>query len=263
MTRCQITVTAAFVALTSIPAFAAPKSLVLAATDSEPDAYYRGSDALPGPASQPMHGQYRIQDGKARFTDCTSGQSYPLAEGGDSDALEKAYLSLGRTGEPWLTVRFSGHLGHLPHTDKKPAEDVLVIDRLDGAWPGQDCSGPTLEATDWRLVEIAGRPLEAGERAANPSLRLEPDRLQVLGNTGCNRFFGGYRRDGDTGLAFEKIAGTRKYCMEGMDLEQALLEALRDTTGFAITDGRLVLLNATGNSLAVFDQGPGAIEEPH
>jgi heat shock protein HslJ len=218
------------------------------------------------PASRPMRGRYRYLADSARFTDCASGRSYPVARGGESPALERAYLK--HRGEPgaWLTVDVAGHLEQPPQTYAKGTEETIVVDRFDSVWPGEGCgkriATPPLEGPEWRLVEIEGRPLSPAERARNPRLRLEPDRLQVLGDAGCNRFFGGYRRNGETGLRFEQIASTRRYCMEAMDLEGAVLEVLAKSAEFRISEGRLVLLSGSGEPLAAFEASQAEAAEP-
>ncbi len=212
------------------------------------------------PATRPMRGQYRYMADSARFTDCASGRSYPVTQSGDSPALERAYLE--HRGEPgdWLTVDFAGHLEQQPQSDAQGSEEAVVVDRFDSVWRGAACgdrkAAPPLEDTEWRLVAIEGRPLTPAERARNPRLRLEPDRLQVLGHAGCNRFFGGYRRSGETGLSFEQIASTRMYCMDAMDLEGAVLGALAKSAEFRISAGRLELMSGSGEPLAVFEPSP-------
>lgn len=218
------------------------------------------------PASRPMRGQYRYLADNVRFTDCASGRSYPVARGGESPALERAYLE--QHGEPgaWLTVDFAGHLEQPPRSDAEGTEEAIVVDRFNSVWPGEGCgeriAAPPLEGPEWRLAEIEGRPLIPAERARNPRLRFEPERLQVLGHAGCNRFFGGYRRSGETGLRFERIASTRRYCMEAMELEGAMLEVLAKSAEFRISEGRLVLMSGSGEPLAAFEPSQPEAADP-
>jgi heat shock protein HslJ len=218
------------------------------------------------PASRPMRGEYRYLPDSARFTDVVSGGSYPVAQSGESPALERAYLEHRDKPGGWLAVDFTGHLEQTAQTGAKGTEEAIVVDRFDPVRPGEGCGDPAaasrLEGPEWRLVEIAGRPLSPAERKHNPRLRLEPERLQVLGYAGCNRFFGGYRRSGETGLRFEQIASTRRYCVGAMDLEGAVLEMLAESAEFRISEGRLVLMSDSGEPLAAFEASEREATEP-
>jgi heat shock protein HslJ len=62
---------------------------------------------------------------------------------------------------------------------------------------------------------------------------------------------GSYQVNGDQ-LKFSQIAGTRMACPQGMDTEQAFLQALAQVQRWKITGQKLDLLDTTGKVVARF-----------
>ena len=85
-------------------------------------------------------GDYVYLADAGRFTDCASGASYPVAQVGESIALERAYTA-ARTqpGAPVL-VSLRGHLEERPAMEGHRRVVHLVVDRFEGASPGHECS---------------------------------------------------------------------------------------------------------------------------
>ncbi|MEJ2188664.1 MAG: META domain-containing protein [Acidobacteriota bacterium] len=102
-----------------------------------------------------------------------------------------------------------------------------------------------LEGSTWKLVEI-GR----GEPAPpQPEIWLRFEGDKVVGNAGCNRYFGGIT-EGETAdsIAFSAMGATRMACREEtMRLESRYLGALAETSHFRFSGGRLVLSGGTEN----------------
>ena len=72
---------------------------------------------------------------------------------------------------------------------------------------------------------------------------------RASGFSGCNRFTGGFRRDGDT-LTVGPLAGTMMACPEPrMAAEKSFLDALSGTHRIAIAGDRLTLTPASGAPL--------------
>ena len=69
----------------------------------------------------------------------------------------------------------------------------------------------------------------------------------VQGYGGCNRFFGGYRLEGDR-ISFSAIASTRRYCEETMAVEDALFMALGKVTKLKVSADGLTLISEDGRS---------------
>lgn len=103
-----------------------------------------------------------------------------------------------------------------------------------------------LEGTQWRLVELGGRPSRpAGEGA--PNLRLHASEKRAGGNTGCNSFGGEYELNGES-LRFGVLVSTRRACLEDAlnAQEAAYIRALSDTRTWRITGSTLVLSGEAG-----------------
>ncbi len=69
----------------------------------------------------------------------------------------------------------------------------------------------------------------------------------VQGYGGCNRFFGGYRLEGDR-ISFSAIASTRRYCEETMAVEDAFFRALGKVTRLKVSVDGLTLLSEDGST---------------
>ncbi len=108
-----------------------------------------------------------------------------------------------------------------------------------------------LTGRTWTAVEIGGEAVPAA--IAEPmTLLIEADK--VSGFAGCNRFGAAAAITGAK-VQFLQLVATKMACMgEGvMAAEGAYLEALGATAGASLdAQGRLVLLSADGEALAVF-----------
>ena len=85
-------------------------------------------------------GDYVYLADAGRFTDCASGASYPVAQVGESIALERAYTA-ARTqpGAPVL-VSLRGHLEERPAMEGNRRVVYLVVDRFERASPDHECA---------------------------------------------------------------------------------------------------------------------------
>jgi heat shock protein HslJ len=103
-----------------------------------------------------------------------------------------------------------------------------------------------LEGTTWQLSS-------PGDPAAPVTVRFVSGRAS--GFSGCNRFNGGFKRDGDT-LTVGPLAGTMMACPDPrMAAEKAFLDGLSGKHGVAISGARLTLTPASGPPL-VFQAEP-------
>jgi len=107
-------------------------------------------------------------------------------------------------------------------------------------------AGPTLEEVEWELVSLEGQSSVAGAGGRVPDLGFDAEQQRAAGFSGCNRYFGGYQREGNpthgSPLSFAQMAGTMMACAEGDELERAFLQALSEVTAFRIVDGQLELM---------------------
>ena len=91
----------------------------------------------------------------------------------------------------------------------------------------------------WVLTEIGEQRLSADK----PYIEFDREQRRASGDSGCNRFSGGFEMNG-TSLKFSRIASTRRACLseEANRLETNLLRSLEATTRF----------DAQGNTLRLY-----------
>jgi len=98
-----------------------------------------------------------------------------------------------------------------------------------------------LKNTYWKLLSIQGKPVVSIEGERDLFLQLKFD-ASLKGFAGCNAIMGSYTVE-TTSLTFSKVASTRKFCAQGMDQEQAYLQALALVVMFYIKGERLSLFD--------------------
>jgi heat shock protein HslJ len=104
----------------------------------------------------------------------------------------------------------------------------------------------SLEDRDWKLVALSGKEVFTPPGGQAPSLRLMSADGRVVGHGGCNRFFGGYKLDGD-GLRFSALGSTKMACPGDIDrLEQAFFNALGSARRFKLSGDVLELFGEPG-----------------
>ncbi len=96
---------------------------------------------------------------------------------------------------------------------------------------------------EWKLMYVKSAQsssllIPTGDKI--PTLTFAPDGKTAFGNSGCNRFTGDVKWNGGK-LAFGPIAGAKMFCMDGMEIENAVLKAFQETTGYEIDKGCLLL----------------------
>lgn len=97
--------------------------------------------------------------------------------------------------------------------------------------------------TYWKLVELNGSPVTAGEGKDLHMILKGQD--QVTGYSGCNQFMGSFTETGG-GLSFGPIAGTRRMCENVMDQEMTFLQALESASGYDISGEDMAVSDAQG-----------------
>ena len=186
----------------------------------------------------PMTGMFRYMADAPLFTDCMTDMVFPVAQENDYLALERAYLENQKTpGEP-LFVRLAAHLGRRAAMEGDGMETVLVVDRFQAIGTRSACPPrqplADLENTYWKLTELYGGTIRfTYSGRGEPHLMLRPPERQMSGYSGCNGFFGLYRRDGER-LSFENTGATMMACPGNPDLEKTFFKALKATEHFKI-----------------------------
>lgn len=138
-------------------------------------------------------------------------------------------------------------------------ETILRFTRIGAATSGADATMGALEGRTWVLEALA----DAQGTLANPiqgttiDLSFDP-RGRISGSDGCNRYLSGFAR-AKASLSFGPIATTRMACTatDGR-AEQArdYADLLGRVRAYRIEDGRLLLLDAKGATLARLRAAP-------
>ena len=100
-----------------------------------------------------------------------------------------------------------------------------------------------LTNTYWKLVQLNGAAVEPGEGKELHMILRGAD--QVGGYAGCNQFRGSVTVTDDA-VSFGPIASTRRMCADGMQQEDAFLQALENAQRYAISGESLAIENAGG-----------------
>ena len=202
-------------------------------------------------ATTAMEGMFRYMADAATFTDCQTGQRWPVAMTAAYKELESAYTSTRREPGEELKVNFQGQLEMRPKAEGQGQTLYVVVDKYLGIWPGETCgtsaSAPPLRDTRWKLTRLAGKPVILAERQQEAYLIFRAGDNGVTGSTGCNNLTGTYRLNANA-LNMSGIAVTRMACAQGMDVEAALFTALGKVVGWKIAGQNLELLDG-GNAV--------------
>jgi uncharacterized lipoprotein YbaY/heat shock protein HslJ len=214
------------------------------------------------PAFQPvdvktsMTGSYRSTADGPRFVECSTGQSWPVADDGESAALESAYRNAKkRPGEP-IIVAIDGHVTFTSKAETDASQPSVVVERIGKVTPAGTCPArftpATLEKTNWKLTTLGGQTVPPAANAKQePTLTFEADTGQFSGTGGCNRFIGTYQVSG-TAMALTN-AGTMMACPGAMANEAAFSATLRNTRSYRILGRQLELYGDDGKVLARFE----------
>jgi heat shock protein HslJ len=98
-----------------------------------------------------------------------------------------------------------------------------------------------LTGTEWRLVELDGKPVAITDGLRTPTLQLDSTTMRASGTSGINRYFGGYESKG-AALKFGPFAGTKiGGPPAAMAVERAFLKALAGVSSWNVTSNRLAL----------------------
>lgn len=206
--------------------------------------------------SQPaLKGLMVFEAGGARFTDCRSGRAYPLAEDGDFEALEHAYLAAGQEPGGPLMVSFEGFIDDMPRPDGGGDEPTVLVERFVGVWPDETCDqalgDATLKNTEWAIRRLGRTDLP--DRARNSWLLLDEEENRFSATVGCNQLVGAFN-DEDMRLSFGPAAATMMACREPVkSWEDALNRTLETTAAYRIQGATLELLDGNGNAIAAFE----------
>jgi copper homeostasis protein (lipoprotein) len=114
----------------------------------------------------------------------------------------------------------------------------------------QDLDSLPLVETRWQLQALMGKPVSVTKGAQTPYLAFQASGLRLSGFGGCNQLMGNYEVQPHQRLRFTQIAATEKFCLTGMETEDALLKVLGQVDSFQRVGNRLQLLRARMAPLA-------------
>jgi copper homeostasis protein (lipoprotein) len=219
----------------------------------------RVPSAGPADGRPTMGGELTYMADAARFTECMTGKSYPVAMEADFIVLERAYLAVAAGPGAPLYVTFDGAIVDRPRMEGEGAERTVVVTRFINVWPDQRCerarAHATLGNTYWRIVRLDGEAVRAapGIREPHLVLRNADGRAGYSATAGCNRLAGGYTAD-DGSILFAPAAATLLPCPPPLDgLEHALVQALTRARGWRITANTLELFDEAGAPVALLE----------
>jgi heat shock protein HslJ/uncharacterized lipoprotein YbaY len=208
-------------------------------------------------------GRYRLRE-QSLANDGTLADTY--LESGYWETAQQATLLLlrGPAAEPRVFAFAPGP--RLRLLDARGAEldsaqrfvlDASAHDPIDAARPAPDTTPPVaLTGTGWWLLTVGDALLVTEQAQRIPRLFFDAASGRVTGSTGCNRLFGRFSVAGDA-LALPGVAATRMACPDGLEVEQALLQALAATARYRLHRNRLDLRDAAGRLLAHWIAAPG------
>jgi putative lipoprotein len=155
--------------------------------------------------------------------------------------------------EDQLMFTSTEHIDPFAGAAGEPIE--IMVSRVGGG-PNTGRSAPSkpdvaLTDAHWKLVELGGKPAEPGAGEKELSLVLASEGRRASGFSGCNDFAGEFDTDGNT-LTFGPLASTRKACMDGMEQEQTMLQALSNVASYAIEGDSLALMTPDGSIVMRF-----------
>jgi heat shock protein HslJ len=107
------------------------------------------------------------------------------------------------------------------------------------------------EGKRWNLIELKGKPIVVEENGKIAFMEFHTHESRIVGNTGCNNFFGQYQLLDMNRIRFGKIGATLMACPD-LTTEESLLIALEDADNYSISDGVLSLNKAKMAPLARF-----------
>lgn len=113
-----------------------------------------------------------------------------------------------------------------------------------------------LASTEWELTSLNGKPLADG---TNVTLNFTDGQIEGFG--GCNRYSSDYTGTADGTLIIPKtIFKITVMLCQGpagvMEQEDTYADALRNAVAYRVTDGRLEIRNAAGETALVFRRKP-------
>ncbi|MGN6214204.1 copper resistance protein NlpE N-terminal domain-containing protein [Parafilimonas sp.] len=105
----------------------------------------------------------------------------------------------------------------------------------------------------WKLVELNGKPVMVNNAMSKePHIIFKMDSSRVIGNGGCNNFFGTYTLEGANKITIKQVGSTLMACPNNMQTESEFLKALQAADNYYINGDELILNKTRMAQLAKF-----------
>jgi uncharacterized lipoprotein YbaY/heat shock protein HslJ len=210
-----------------------------------------------------MGGEMTYMADAARFTDCQSGQSYPIAMEADFVKTQRTYMDRVSSPGAKLYVTFEGSLADRPRMEGGGTERTVVVSSFIDAWPNQNCersrTNASLANMYWRVTQLAGDPVApptGAQREPQLILRDASGKQTYSATVGCNSMSGSYSVNGQE-ITFASGASTLMACPPPLDkLELQLRTAINGIRRWRIVGNTLELRDDSGARLALFEATP-------
>lgn len=193
----------------------------------------------------------------ARFTECRSGRSWPVAMEADFLALQRAYMDARPAPQAPVMASIEGRIAARPKMEGEGTQPTVVVDRFVALHPGETCAPvqatPPLRNTFWRIKRLRDVEIGADRGRREPYLLLLADQPRFAGTAGCNQMIGGVEVTGDA-LRFGQVAGTMMMCPPPLDEQERLFaQVLGEVASWRIDGQHLELRNGSGAVVAAFE----------
>lgn len=110
----------------------------------------------------------------------------------------------------------------------------------------------SFENTYWKVTKISGKKVEVLKNMREPYVIFDSTKRRVKGFGGCNNITGAYELKNGS-LKIEKLASTRKMCIQVADIENYLLKALKSAKKFEINGEKMKLFDKDEKILGEFE----------
>lgn len=193
----------------------------------------------------------------ARFTECRSGRSWPVAMEADFVALQRAYLEARQLPQTPVLATIDARIAARPKMEGEGTEVSVVVDRFVAVHPGAACeraeTAPSLRNTYWRITRLRDVAIAGDERRREPYLLLLADQPRFAGTIGCNQMLGGAEIAGEA-IRFRPGPSTMMACPPPLDVQERLFAEVLGTVASWRIDGRtLALRDGAGRTVAAFE----------
>jgi putative lipoprotein len=217
----------------------------------------RASRFSPVDVRASMSGIVRAEGDVLEFTECSTGQRWPVTPNDVATQLRTAALKAGTRAGNAVYATIDGRVSVTASRLGQGSVDVArVVETANGKSCAPRFASVPLDGTSWRLTTLAGSAIPESTAIPTagtvvPSLVFNADSSSFGGNGGCNRLTGAYRTNGEA-LRLQGI-GTLKACAEGTEREALFRGALNDTRSYRILGRTLELVGPERQTLATFE----------